>query len=118
VPVLVGVVGLAVGYALASMAPGITSFTWIHGVVIAMLGAAATFSPLVADTALWFERRRGIAVAICASGNYVAGAIWPPVIQALVAAYGWRQTYVGRDAGAGVDAAAARDVAARGAGAR
>jgi MFS family permease len=95
VPLLIGVVGLAAGYTLASMAPGITSFVWIHGVVIAMLGAAATFSPLVADTALWFERRRGIAVAICASGNYVAGAIWPPVIQALVESHGWRQTYLG-----------------------
>ena len=93
--VLIGTVGLAVGYALASMAPGITSFIWIHGVLIAMLGAAATFSPLVADTALWFERRRGVAVAICASGNYIAGAFWPPVIQALAEAYGWRQTYFG-----------------------
>ncbi len=95
VPVLIGAVGLSVGYALASMAPGITSFIWIHGVVIAMLGAAATFSPLVADTAMWFERRRGVAVAICASGNYLAGAIWPPVIQALVETQGWRQTYLG-----------------------
>jgi MFS family permease len=95
VPVLLGTAGLAIGYALASAATGITSFTWIHGGVIAMLGAAATFSPLVADTALWFERRRGIAVAICASGNYVAGAIWPPVIQALVESHGWRKTYVG-----------------------
>jgi hypothetical protein len=47
----------------------------------ALLGSAATFAPLVADTSLWFVRRRGIAVAICASGNYVAGAIWPPIVQ-------------------------------------
>jgi predicted MFS family arabinose efflux permease len=62
--------------------------------LISMLGAAATFSPLVADTALWFEKRRGIAVAICASGNYLAGAVWPPIIQALVESQGWRQTYL------------------------
>jgi nitrate/nitrite transporter NarK len=50
----------------------------------------------VADTSLWFVRRRGIAVAICASGNYLAGAIWPPVVQQLVeTAYGWRPTYIG-----------------------
>ncbi len=95
VPVLIGMVGLSVGYALASMAPGIDSFVWIHGVLIAMLGASATFSPLIADTALWFDRRRGIAVAICASGNYLAGAVWPPLIQALVESQGWRQTYLG-----------------------
>ncbi|HEX3141409.1 MAG TPA: MFS transporter, partial [Rhizobacter sp.] len=51
--------------------------------------------PLVADTSLWFVRRRGIAVAICASGNYLAGAIWPPVVQHFVASAGWRHTYFG-----------------------
>jgi MFS family permease len=29
------------------------------------------------------------------SGNYLAGAIWSPVLQHYVAAYGWRQTYTG-----------------------
>jgi MFS family permease len=94
VPVLIGGVGLSAGYVAASFAQNITAFAWIHGLVIGMLGAAATFSPLVADTAVWFEKRRGIAVAICASGNYLAGAVWPPIIQSLVAQHGWRQTYV------------------------
>jgi MFS family permease len=40
-------------------------------------------------------RRRGIAVAICASGNYLGGTIWPPVIQHFVEQGGWRQTYFG-----------------------
>jgi hypothetical protein len=42
---------------------------------------STTFAPPVADTSLWFNRRRGIAVAICASRNYLAGAIWPPILQ-------------------------------------
>ena len=45
-------------------------------------------------TAQWFVRRRGIAVAICASGNYVAGTIWPPLIQWGITNWGWRDTYV------------------------
>jgi MFS family permease len=49
----------------------------------------------VADTSLWFVRRRGIAVAICASGNYVAGSIWPTVVQLGIESVGWRQTYFG-----------------------
>jgi len=49
----------------------------------------------VADTSLWFVRRRGIAVAICASGNYLAGAIWPPIVQHFIETVGWRQTYIG-----------------------
>jgi MFS family permease len=43
----------------------------------------------------WFTRRRGIAVAIAASGNYLAGAIWPSFIQHFVQTIGWRQTHLG-----------------------
>jgi MFS family permease len=63
-------------------------------VLLGLLGSSATFAPLVADTSLWFVRRRGIAVAICASGNYVAGAIWPPIVQHFVQTAGWRSTYI------------------------
>ncbi len=94
VPALIGSAGLAVGYAWASTAQGIGSFSMIHGVLIGFAGASATFGPLVADTSMWFEKRRGIAVAICASGNYVAGAIWPPMVQSLVETQGWRTTYL------------------------
>ncbi len=95
VPVLVGSVGLGIGFVLASMAGGIWSFALAHGVFIGMLGCSATFAPLVADTSAWFVRRRGIAVAICASGNYLAGAIWPPIVQTFIESHGWRSTYVG-----------------------
>ena len=46
--------------------------------------AAATFAPLVADISHWFEKRRGVAVAIAASGNYIAGAIWPPIVELMI----------------------------------
>jgi MFS family permease len=49
----------------------------------------------VADTSQWFTRRRGIALAICMSGNYLAGAVWPPIVQHFVGSVGWRQTYIG-----------------------
>ena len=78
---------------------------------IGLLGSSATFAPLVADTSLWFERRRGIAVAICASGNYLGGAIWPPIVQHFVESVGWRQTYVGLGIFCVVDDAAARAAA-------
>jgi len=67
----------------------------MQGVFIGLLGTSATFAPLVADTSQWFDRRRGIALAICMSGNYVAGAIWPPVMQFFIDSVGWRQTYIG-----------------------
>jgi MFS family permease len=67
----------------------------VQGVMIGLLGTSATFAPLVADTSLWFTRRRGIAVAICASGNYLAGALWPPILQHYFDAVGWRATFTG-----------------------
>ena len=93
-PLLFGSVSLGVGYIAAGMAGSIWIFMLAHGVLVGLLGGSATFAPLIADTSLWFERRRGIAVAVCASGNYLAGAIWPPIIQHFIETIGWRQTYV------------------------
>jgi MFS family permease len=95
VPLLIGAVSLGLGFVAAGMASSIWTFALLHGVLIGLFGASAMFVPLIADTSLWFTRRRGIAVAICASGNYTAGAIWPPVAQHFVASYGWRATYIG-----------------------
>jgi MFS family permease len=95
VPVLIGSAGLTAGFVGAGMSSSIGMFAALHGVLIGLLGASATFGPLVADTSLWFLKRRGTAVAICASGNYLAGALWPPIVQQSIEAFGWRHTYVG-----------------------
>jgi len=95
VPVLIGALGLGGGFALAGLSGSIGTFAVWHGLLLGLLGSSATFAPLVADTSLWFVRRRGIAVAICASGNYMAGAIWPPIVQHFVETVGWRPTYLG-----------------------
>jgi MFS family permease len=94
-PVLVGALGLGLGFAGAGLAPSLLLFCLAQGLLVGLLGTSATFAPLVADTAQWFDRRRGIALAICMSGNYMAGAVWPPVMQFFIDAVGWRQTYVG-----------------------
>jgi MFS family permease len=95
VPVGLGAVGLGVGYIAAGLAPNLWLFCAAQGLLIGLLGTSATFAPLVADTSQWFDRRRGIALAICMSGNYTAGALWPPVMQHFIDSVGWRQTYVG-----------------------
>jgi MFS family permease len=95
VVVWIGAAGLGTGFVAAGMAGSLTTFALAHGVLLGALGSAATFAPLVADTSLWFVRRRGIAVAICASGNYLAGAVWPPIVQHFVEVAGWRATYIG-----------------------
>ncbi len=95
VPVTIGGVAIAAGFGLAAAAGSIWTFGLAYGLLVGMLGSSTTFSPLVTDTSFWFERRRGIAVAICASGNYLAGTVWPPVVQHFVDTVGWRQTFVG-----------------------
>jgi MFS family permease len=95
VPVMIGAVSLGAGFVLAGTSSSLLHFSLAHGLFIGLLGCAATFAPLVADTSLWFTRRRGIAVAICASGNYLAGAVWPPILQYSFDTVGWRSTYVG-----------------------
>ncbi len=95
VPLCIGALGIGTGFVLSSHAPNIWIFVFAHGVLLGLLGTSATFAPLIADTSLWFVRWRGLAVAVCASGNYLAGAIWPPIVQHLVERFGWRQAYVG-----------------------
>ena len=89
----VGAVGVAAGFVLAGLSGGIVGFALAQG-LLGLLGIASTFAPLLADTAQWWNKRRGIAVAVCASGNYLAGTLWPPIAQWGVTQVGWRTTYI------------------------
>ncbi len=91
---LIGAAGLLIGFIWAAHTTDILVFALVHGIFLGFLGTSATFAPLVADTSLWWNKRRGIAVAVCASGNYLAGAIWPPVTQWGISTIGWRETYI------------------------
>ena len=94
VPVIAGTISMALGYAAAGWAGTLWLYALAQGLLIGT-GSAATFAPLLAHVSLWFTRRRGIAIAIFASGNYLAGTVWPPIVQHFIQSAGWRQTYVG-----------------------
>jgi MFS family permease len=102
IPLLIGSACIGLGYVGAGLATDIHAFNLLHGVVLGLFGISATFSPLLADTSLWWVKRRGIAVAVCASGNYLGGALWPPVLQHFVDTVGWRQGYLWMGAFCGV----------------
>jgi len=93
-PVIAASFALGAGFLAAAHSNSIWQLAIVHGALIGT-GVSITFGPLIANVSHWFNRRRGIAVAITASGNYIAGTIWPPVIQGFVETEGWRATYTG-----------------------
>jgi len=92
-PLATGAIAISLGYVAAGFAANL----WLFALAYALLGfgTSATFGPMMADLSQWFTRRRGIAVAVASSGNYVAGTIWPPVIEHFIARDGWRATHIG-----------------------
>lgn len=93
-PAIASSTALGLGFILAAMAPSVWVMAMIQGLLIGF-GSAITFGPLIADVSHWFQRRRGLAVALAASGNYIAGALWPLVIQYFLPDHGWRAVYAG-----------------------
>ena len=92
-PLVGGAVTMCVGYLVAAAAPTL----WVYALACLLIGGgtAVYFAPLMADISHWFVKRRGIAVGICASGNYFAGALWPTLVQHFNSTAGWRTTHVG-----------------------
>lgn len=93
-PALFGGFMLSAGFFTAAHVETLWQLCVVQGLMIGLLGSAATFAPLVADTSHWFVRRRGLAVGIVISGNYLAGAVWPTIIQGAIDSHGWRGAYL------------------------
>jgi MFS family permease len=89
-PVLTGTLAIVVGSLLLSRIDAAWQLHVINAVLIGFIGNGAMFAPLLTNTTRWFERRRGLAVAIVASGQGLAGAIWPPVFEDAIQGIGWR----------------------------
>lgn len=87
---LIGGLSVAAGLALSSM--GSAWQLWVgHGLLIGAFGIGAINAPFYIYISRWFDRRRGSALALISSGGYIAGALWPPIFERLIAYVGWRQ---------------------------
>jgi MFS family permease len=95
VPVVSGTIALALGYVAASLATSLPQFVAAYGLLIGLLGSSSVFGPVIADVSHWFVRRRGLAVGICSCGSYLAGTLWPPIVQHFTETAGWRATHLG-----------------------
>ena len=92
-PVTVGVLSIAAGCLVISASESRATYLLAHGLLIGLLGNAAIFGPLVSNITKWFDRRRGLAVAIVTSGQTLAGAVWTPIFRYYVDTLGWRLTF-------------------------
>jgi MFS family permease len=90
--IAIGTVAIMLGYIGAGSSAALWQFNLMH--FLLGLGGAVTFGPLMTEASHWFDRHRGLAVTIVASGNYVAGTFWPTVVERGVASLGWRATHV------------------------
>ena len=83
---------LALCFIFAAQSSSILSLALIQFVI--GFGTGASFGPVIADTSIWFLQKRGIAVALAASGNYLSGVVWPILTRDLLLNYGWRSVYL------------------------
>ena len=92
-PVLTGSVAIGGGLILAAQATSLWQIVLAFGVLVGFFGMSTIMVPLVANITHWFDRRRGIATSIVISGSYLAGTMWPPLLQIGIEEIGWRATW-------------------------
>lgn len=92
--VVIGALSVATGLILSSGGTAWQLYVG-HGLFMGLIGNGAINAPLYVYVSRWFEARRGTAIALIASGQYAAGAVWPPLFERAIAIWGWRQTMVG-----------------------
>jgi MFS family permease len=90
--VMVAAICSSSAFFLATLAGDIYLLAGIH--LLLGFGTAAGFGPLITDISHWFLKQRGIAVALIASGNYLAGGIWPLFLSDILTEDGWRTAYL------------------------
>ena len=89
--VMFGALMIGLGLAISTLGPPWP--LWIgHGLFIGLIGLGGINAPMYIYVSRWFDRRRGSALALISSGSYLAGALWPPVFERVIAGFGWRQT--------------------------
>ena len=94
IPALVGSVMAGLGGVLGGYVEAAWQLYLIYGLMFGLSGQGSLAAPALANISRWYDKRRGMAVGIVASGQALAGIIWPPVFGLIMAAYGWRDMFI------------------------
>ena len=86
--VSIGAIMIAAGLALSSI--GSIWTLYVGHALLGFLGNGGVYPPLLVYVSRWFERRRGAAIALISSGQYVAGVVWPFFFERGMTAFGWQ----------------------------
>jgi MFS family permease len=89
-----GAAMIALGLAI-SASGGLWALIVGHALFVGVLGNGALYPPLLVYVSRWFDRRRGMALALISSGQYIAGMTWPTLFELAIADHGWRLTMAG-----------------------
>jgi MFS family permease len=87
--VVIGACMIAGGLALSSVGT-IWALYIGHGLMVGLFGMGGVYPPLLVYVSRWFDRRRGAAIALISSGQYVAGVVWPSVFERAIDRIGWQ----------------------------
>ena len=91
-PIIFALSLLITSYLLSTLANNIL---WLS-IIQFFLGfsAAAFFGPMMADISKYFNKRKGLAVSLVASGQHLCGAIWPFIIKDFLIEGDWRNAHL------------------------
>ncbi len=89
-----GAIMIALGLVLSALG-NVWVILLAHALLVGFLGNGALYPPLIVFVSRWFDRRRGSALALISSGQYIAGMTWPSLFERAMAGQGWRMTMIG-----------------------
>jgi MFS family permease len=89
--VILGALAMGAGLALSTIG-SLWGLYVGHGVLIGAIGNGAIYAPLLIYVSRWFDRRRGAAIALISSGQYISGVVWPSVFELSMDRLGWQTT--------------------------
>ena len=91
---------VAIGAVMIALGLGLSSLGWLWALFVGhalmgILGNGGVYPPLLVYVSRWFDRRRGTAIALISSGQYVAGVIWPALFERVISSVGWQMLMAG-----------------------